>query len=201
MLPIGVPRILDPQVSTQQHHRILCRCYPVVPRSLGGGLKYFVEFQPYLGKNKNILTFIFFSDGLVKNFNQVLQKPPEKKTLPRFSWIFGRFERTLAAATNFPRSAETTCHHGELCTVERGQLGLGGWDDGTPRSKVEKKTKNPKREKSHDETNGLFKEGGPTTPVFFGDLGFVRFFSFIWKFPVPNREIWRTCHTRPLCRE
>ena len=59
MLPIGVARILDP-VSTQQHHRILCRCYPVVPRALGGGLKYFVEFQPYLGKNKTHFDFHIF---------------------------------------------------------------------------------------------------------------------------------------------
>ena len=102
MLPIGVPRILDPQVSTQQHHRILCRCYPVVPRSLGGGLKYFVEFQPYLGKNKNMLTFIFFSDGLVKNFNQVLQQPPKTKNASQVFLDFWTFRKNVGGSNKLP---------------------------------------------------------------------------------------------------
>ena len=115
--------------------------------------------------------FIFFQDGLVKNFNQVLQKTSEKKKThqPRFSWIFGRFERTLAAATNFPRSAETTCHHGELCTVERGQLSLGGWWP-TPLSKVDKTRKTRNVKKGHDEQTAYLKKGVP-------QLQLVRFLS------------------------
>lgn len=174
MLRIGVPRIVDPQVSTQQHHRILCRCYPVVPRSLGGGLKYFVEFQPYLGKNKNILTFhIFFRMGWWKTSTQVLQKTSEKEKKQRFPGFLGFLdvskERWRQQQTSLVSRRDDVSHHGELCTVERGQLILGGWWPLTdPTEEGWQNPKNPKRaKKAMMKQTAIFKEGGVDNSMFF----------------------------------
>ena len=135
-------------------------------------LKYvLLNFSPIWGRTKPILTFHIFSGWVGEKLQPGPSKNLRKKKThqPRFSWIFGRFERTLAAATNFPRSAETTCHHGELCTVERGQLSLGGWWP-TPLSKVDKTRKTRNVKKGHDEQTAYLKKGVP-------QLQLVRFLS------------------------